>query len=89
MGLSISSQEMPGDLWGRMASGSCSRRLPLVVSGRGGRAVRTSGRECVAPGRGSGVGGRAVRTGPGGEMSLVSIPSLSSRATHWHRRAFA
>jgi hypothetical protein len=31
-----------------------------LAAGRGGRAVRTSGRECVAPGRGSGV---AARTG--------------------------
>ena len=63
MRLWVTSQEMSGDLWGSMASGGCSRRLPLVVWGRGGRAVRTSGRECVAPGRGSGVAGRAVRPG--------------------------
>lgn len=54
---------MSGNLWERMASGGCSRRLVSVGSGRGGRAVRTSGGECVVAGGGSGAAGRAVRPG--------------------------
>ena len=49
-----------------------------VVGGwysRGGRAVRTSGRECVARGRGSGVAGRAVR--PGAEHGRPEVRLIS------------
>jgi hypothetical protein len=38
-----------------------ARSLAAVVSGRGGRAVLTSGRECAAPGRGLRAAGQAVR----------------------------
>jgi hypothetical protein len=55
-----------------------------LIAGRGGRAVRTSGRECVAPGRGSGVAGRAVR--PGAEHGRPEVRLIWGPA---HDRAAA